>query len=81
VRDDRSAPSQLDLLKRLEIALNAFCLVLLSQSSADNFLLDCGGLRLSFRLSSSDSAQNFHADVFKLIGNFRDLIEANHPLR
>jgi len=41
------------------------------QSSADNFLLDCGGLSL---FSSSDSAQNFHADVFKLIGNFRDLI-------
>jgi len=46
-------------------------LVLLSQSSADNFLTAEVPTVLQ---TSSDSAQNFHADVFKLIGNFRDLI-------
>jgi len=40
--------------------------VLLSQSSADNFLHDCEGLAADcvLQLSSSDSTQNFHPDAF-----------------
>jgi len=49
--------------------------VLLSQSSADNFHTTEGlavVLRLFFRLSSSDSTQNFHPDASS--ANFLDLI-------